>query len=92
MGTGETAAGSPIPAAATPTEMADAPAPSGEQKTELPDQPLRLSGQPVSRRQEPSNGEAEAGVEAGQKADSNSPDSVAPQQVVRRHGSAKPIA
>jgi len=51
---------------------------------------LRLSDQLVSTEQEPPNGEAKAGIEAGQKGDSSGPDSVAPHQVVRRHGSAKP--
>jgi Protein of unknown function (DUF3306) len=90
MGTGETAAEPSVPAAETRREVADAPAPSGEQKTELPDQSLRLSDQLVSTEQEPPNGEAKAGIEAGQKGDSGGPDSAAPQQVMRRHGSAKP--
>jgi hypothetical protein len=91
MGTGETAAESSIPAAATQTEMADAPAPSGEQKTDLPDQPLRLSAQPVSTGQDTANGEQGSGIEAGEKEDSKGPDSAAPQQLARRHGSAKPV-
>jgi Protein of unknown function (DUF3306) len=91
MGTGESEAEPSIPVAETRTEMTDAPAPSGEQQAELPDQPLRLSGQPVSTERGPSNGEAEAGVAAGRKGDTNGSDSVAPQQMVRRHGSAKPI-
>src|SRR5712671_5726554 len=90
MGTGETVAEPTVPAAETRTEVADAPAPSGEQKTELPDQPLRLSDQPVSAEQDPPKGEAEAGVDAGQEGNSRGSDSVAPHQVVRRHGSAKP--
>ena len=90
MGTGETVAEPTVPAAKTRTEVADAPAPSGEQKTELPDQPLRLSDQPVSAEQDQPKGEAEAGVDAGQAGNSRGSDSVAPHQVVRRHGSAKP--
>jgi hypothetical protein len=91
MGTGETAAEPSIPGAETRRELADGLAPPDEPKTELPDQPLRLSGRPVSTKQDPPNGEAEAGVEAGQNREINGPDSAAPQQVVRRHGSAKPI-
>jgi hypothetical protein len=90
MGTDGTAAEPSIPAAETRAEVADVPTPPGEQRTELPDQPLRLSDQPVSTEQNPSGGKAEAGVDAGQEGNSRGSDSVAPQQMVRRHGSAKP--
>jgi hypothetical protein len=50
-----------------------------------------LSGKPpLSMGQHPSNREEEISVEAGQNGNSKGPDSVAPQQTVRRHGSAKP--
>ena len=92
MGTSDAAVEPSVPAAGTQADMAEAPAPSGEQQAELPDQSLRLSGQPVSKAQEPPNGEEETGVEAARKGNSSGPGSIAPQQPVRRHGSAKPIA
>jgi hypothetical protein len=92
MGTSEAAVEPSVPAAGTQADMAEAPAPSGEQQAELPDQSLRLSGQPVSKAQEPPNGEEGTGVEAERKGNSSGPGSIAPQQPVRRHGSAKPIA
>ena len=64
MGTGEAAVEPSGPAAGTQTDMAEASTPSGEQQAELPDQSLRLSGQPVSKAQEPPNGEEGTGVEA----------------------------
>jgi hypothetical protein len=85
MGTGETPAEPPVSVAEV--QIANAPESSGNPKTDLPDQPLRLSGQP-------SNLDEESSLETGQKVDSNDSgkvsDSVAPQHVVRRHGSAKP--
>jgi hypothetical protein len=91
MGTSETAVEPSIPAAENLTELASNPAPSGALPPELPDQSLRLSGKPVSTKQDPANLTKGAVVEAGQKGDSNRPDSAAPQHTVRRHGSAKPI-
>jgi hypothetical protein len=70
----------------------DTPVPSGEQSPDLPDQPLRLSGQPVSTGQDTAKGEQGPVIEAGKKEDSKGSDSAAPQQVARRHGSAKPVA
>jgi hypothetical protein len=90
MGTGEPAVEPSMSAAAT-LEAASDPAQPGEPKPDLPSQPLRLSGAPVSVGQDPSNVEEEFSVEVGRRGDSKAPDSVAPQQPVRRHGSAKPI-
>jgi len=85
MGTGETPAEPPVSVAEV--QIADASELSGNPTVDLPDQPLRLGGQP-------SNPDEESSLETGQKAQSSVsgelPDSVAPQHVVRRHGSAKP--
>jgi len=87
MGTGEAPAEPPVSVAEVPAEIANDSESPGDPKPDLPEQPLRLSGQPSSFDEPP-------GLESGQKADANAsdkaPDSVAPQQVVRRHGSAKP--
>ena len=85
MGTGEAAAEPPVSVAEV--QIAAASEPSGNPTVDLPDQPLRLGGQP-------SNPDEESCLETGQKVVSSVsgelPDSVAPQHVVRRHGSAKP--
>ena len=90
MGTGKSAV-EPSMLAAETLEVASDPAQSGEPKPDLPSQPLRLSGAPVSVGQDPSNVEEEFSLEVGRSGDSKAPDPVAPQQPVRRHGSAKPI-
>ena len=56
----------------------------GAQSPALPDRSQHLSSEPASS--------AEPGVQAGKSEDSKGSDSVAPQQAVRRHGSAKPTA
>jgi hypothetical protein len=91
MGTGEAPAEPPAPAAGVPAEIVNAPESSEDPKPDLPDQPLRLSGQPASTEQNPSTGDEGTGLKAGQKPDFGCFDSVAPQQEVRRHGSAKPV-
>jgi hypothetical protein len=87
MGTGEKPAEPPVPVAELSAEIANDPESSGDPEPDLPEQPLRLSGQPSAPREE-------ASLETGQKTASDTSDkapvSVAPQQVVRRHGSAKP--
>ena len=92
MGTDETAVEPSVPPAESRVEKVDTPVPSGEQSPDLPDQPLRLSGQPVSTGQDTAKGEQGPVIEAGKKEDSKGSDSAAPQQVARRHGSAKPVA
>jgi hypothetical protein len=90
MGTDETAVEPSVPSAEGRVEKVDTPVPSGEQSPDLPDQPLRLSGQPVSTGQIRRKGSR--GPSSGrQKEDSKGSDSAAPQQVARRHGSAKPV-
>ena len=87
MGTGEKPAEPPSAAAEAPAEIASDPEASGDPKLDLPDQPVRLSGLPSSP-------DEQSGPETGQTPDQDgpdrAPDSVAPQHVVRRHGSAKP--
>jgi hypothetical protein len=61
-----------------------------EPKPDLPTQALRLGNETISTAQEPSNIVA-AGKEAVQAEASKEGNSAAPQQVVRRHGSAKPL-
>jgi len=90
IGTGVPAV-EPSTSAAETLEIASDPAQPCEPKPDLPSQPLRLSGAPASVGQDPSNVEAGFSVEVGQRGDSKVSDSVAPQQPVRRHGSAKPI-
>ena len=77
------------PAAASGNEGASGPAqlserdPAPKPQQELPVQSLRLDGEADS-----AQGDA---VEPGSVAESEVPNSVAPQQAVRRHGTAKPI-
>ncbi|MBR1147891.1 DUF3306 domain-containing protein [Bradyrhizobium sp. AUGA SZCCT0431] len=89
MGTGETPAEPPV-AAEVPTEIANDPESSG-QKPDLPEQPLRLSGQPAPIEPNPVRDDAGASLEPGQESISQASGSAAPQQPVRRHGSAKPL-
>jgi hypothetical protein len=96
MGSGESAAEPSIPAADPGKEPASDPAQSRQhdaaQELEpgLPTQALRLGSEATSRAQE--NSEEEGVCNEGERAkDFDKPDHVAPQQAVRRHGSAKPI-
>ena len=96
MGSGESAAEPSIPAADPGKESASDPARSRQhdaaQELEpgLPTQALRLGSEATSRAQE--NSEEEGVCNEGEQAkDFNKPGYVAPQQAVRRHGSAKPI-
>ena len=70
--------------------QADEPGASQESGPGLPAQALRLTEQGISAAQRPASGDESAGVMAGQAKNSDE-DSVAPQQRVRRHGSAKPL-
>src|SRR6202163_4421798 len=91
MGGGESALESSVAAVEPGKEPTSDPAQSGEHhatqklETELPTQALRLVAQ------ESSNTGEGACIEGGQAKDSDKSDSVASQQAVRRHGSAKPI-
>jgi hypothetical protein len=91
MGTGETPAEPATSAVALPAEVAKASESPGEPTPDLPEQPLRLSVQSAPLEQNPTRHTEEVSLETGQNpARDKVADSVAPQQVVRRHGSAKP--
>ena len=96
MGSGESATEPSIPAADPGKESASDPARSRQhdaaQELEpgLPTQASRSVSEATSRAQE--NSEEEGVCNEGEQAkDFDKPDHVAPQQAVRRHGSAKPI-
>ncbi|CAN7190593.1 DUF3306 domain-containing protein [Bradyrhizobium sp. LjRoot220] len=95
MGTGEAPAEQPVAVPKVPAEIANAPESSDDPKPDLPEQPLRLSAQAARSEQNSRGGDEAAGPQNGQKTDSQAShkasDSVAPQQAVRRHGSAKPV-
>ena len=57
---------------------------------DLPTQALRLGNEAASIAQEPANSGEGVCIESGQARDSDKSGPVAPQQPVRRHGSAKP--
>jgi hypothetical protein len=91
MGTGEKLAEPPVAVAEAPAEIAKDPEASGDPNPALAEEAVRLTAQ--SAQLEPSAGRG-VGLETGQNPDpdapAQAPDSVAPQHVVRRHGSAKP--
>src|SRR5712671_3726916 len=97
MGSGESAVGPPAPAVAPGNETAGDPAQSPERGTtdksglELPVQAVRLSQETVSMVQKPANAEEGSHIVAEGAEHSEVSRSAAPQQVVRRHGSAKPL-
>jgi Protein of unknown function (DUF3306) len=97
MGSGESVVEASIPAADPAKESASDPAQSPEHSAtqesgpDLPTQALRLCNETISMAQEPSNIAGGARVEAGRAEDSAESNSAAPQQAVRRHGSAKPL-
>ena len=96
MGSGESAVEPSASAIEPGNEAASDPAQSSEsnatQETpELPIQALRLGNETTSIAQGPSNTEEDTRSEAEQAEASKVSNSVAPQQVVRRHGSAKPL-
>jgi len=95
---GDGSAAEPEVAADPATEPADDPAPSAEQRAvqepepapELPTESLRLTDAGISAEQEPAADQG-AGLEASRIVVSEADNSVASQQPVRRHGSAKPL-
>jgi hypothetical protein len=97
MGGGDSAVEPSISAADSEKESVSDPAQFPEhdatQKSEpdLPTQALRLGSETISAAQEPSNIEEGTRMEAEQPEHSKEGNSVAPQQAVRRHGSAKPL-
>ncbi|MBR1286311.1 DUF3306 domain-containing protein [Bradyrhizobium sp. AUGA SZCCT0177] len=90
MGTGEAPAEPPV-AAEAPTEIANDAESSDQPKPDLPDQPLRLSSQPEPAEPNHSSADEPVGLETERQPVSVTSDSAAPQQPVRRHGSAKPL-
>ena len=87
----------PVPAVAPGNETAGDPAQSLEHdaihksELELPAQAVRLSKETVSVAQKPANAEEGSHIVAEGAEHSEVRRSAAPQQVVRRHGSAKPL-
>jgi Protein of unknown function (DUF3306) len=84
------------PAAADPAKQpADDPALSAEHHSppepDLPTEPLRLTEADIPAAQKAADAGEGAGPEAGRTALSAGNTPAAPQQVVRRHGSAKPL-
>jgi hypothetical protein len=94
---GESAVEPPVPAVAPGNETAGDPAQSLEydaihkSELELPAQAVRLSKETVSVAQKPANAEEGSHIVAEGAEHSEVRRSAAPQQVVRRHGSAKPL-
>ncbi len=62
-----------------------------ESEPDLPAQAVRLGDEAISIAQESSNIEGGPAIQAGPAENSGESDSAAPQQAVRRHGSAKPL-
>jgi hypothetical protein len=86
-----------VPAVSPGNEAASDPAQSPGHNTihkselELPARAVRLGKETVSMAQEPSNTDEGSHLEADRAEHSNASGPAAPQQVVRRHGSAKPL-
>jgi hypothetical protein len=97
MGSGESAV-EPSASAVNPGyEPASSPVQSPrhdatqESQLDLPTQALRVTGEGISGTQKPCDMEEGNRIEAEQAGDSGDGNSAAPQQAVRRHGSAKPL-
>jgi hypothetical protein len=97
MGSGESSVEPQVPAVAPANEPANDSAPSREHDViqkpdpELPAQAVRLGNETVSMAQEPANADEGSRIEVEQMEDLKECISAAPQQTVRRHGSAKPL-
>jgi hypothetical protein len=97
MGSGGSTVESPVPAVSPENEAASDPTQSLEQGTtdksglELPIQAVRVGQETVSMAQKPANAEEGSHLEADCPEHSEADGSAAPQQPVRRHGSAKPM-
>ena len=96
MGGGSTVE-SPVPAVSPENEAASDPTQSLDHGTihksglELPAQAVRLGQETVSMAQKPSNTDEGGHLEADRAEHSDASGPAAPQQAVRRHGSAKPL-
>ena len=86
-------ASDPEPGKATASDAAEVSEHNAEQIVgpELPTEALRLTDARIAMAQEPSKPEQLVASEGSQEVESLQSESVAPQQAVRRHGSAKPL-
>ena len=97
MGSAESAAGpsasDPEPGTAPASDAAEASGhnPAPEAWLELPTEALRLTDERIPIAQKPANPEEVAALEAVREQAAGHSESAAPQQPVRRHGSAKPL-
>jgi hypothetical protein len=93
MGSSESGDEAPAKDVETGNEPAQSPGHNAAQepKPDLPTQALRLGNESISTAQAPSNIADAAGTEPVQAEASKEGNSAAPQQAVRRHGSAKPL-
>lgn len=97
MGSGESAVEPPVSAVSPENEEASNPAESLERaaiqksKLELPVQAVRLGKETVSVAQKPANVDEVSHIKAKRAELPEVSRSAAPQQAVRRHGSAKPL-
>jgi hypothetical protein len=97
MGNGESAVEPPASAAQSEEHRAkEAEGSSGHDATqeagpELPSEPLRLTDERIPMAQKPSKPREVAGLEAAREEAAVQSESAAPQQALRRHGSAKPL-
>jgi hypothetical protein len=91
MGSGEPAVEPPVPAVDSGKASASASAQCPEHELELPAQAVRLGNETASTAQAPTNAREGSRIEVEQAEDSKECSSVASQQSVRRHGSAKPL-
>jgi hypothetical protein len=98
MGSGESAVEPSVSAAEPGTDPANdsSAGPPGHDATqevgpEPPTEALRLTDERIPMAQKPSNPEQAAGLAAAREDEAQQGNSAAPQQTVRRHGSAKPL-
>ena len=97
MGSGESgtdpSASDPEPGRAAASDAAQASGHSATQEAgpELATEALRLTEEPIPMAQKPSKPEELAASEGQRKVDAAQSEPAAPQQAVRRHGSAKPV-
>jgi hypothetical protein len=97
MGSAESAGEPPVPAVSPGNETASDPAqsldhdPIQKSELELPAQAVRLGKETGSMAQKPANVEEGSHIEGERAELSGVSRSAAPQQAVRRHGSAKPL-
>jgi hypothetical protein len=93
MGSSESGDEAPAKDVETGNEPAQSPGHNAAQepKPDLPTQALRFGNETISTAQAPSNIADAAGTEPVQAEASKEGNSAAPQQAVRRHGSAKPL-